>query len=295
MVIIQTIKLTIMKRSIFFLSLLVAFALQNQAQTLIDIDGNIYHTIIFGNQVWMSENLKVTHYRNGDTIPNITDNTQWSNLSSGGYCNYANDTNKTTLYNWFAAADIRNIAPAGWHVPSDTEWSTLTTYLGGDNVAGGILESNGFVATGSRNANGGFEYPDYGDWWASTASGTTNGCHRGHPNGVAPIYDIGFNKKYGFAVRLVKDNGTLMETRTKKSSLIIYPNPTNGKFDVLLDAPVDNILIEIINIDGQRIFSNTFHTITDSMIDLSDNHSGIYLVNVTTNNGTICSKLSLTK
>jgi uncharacterized protein (TIGR02145 family) len=284
-----------MKRNIFFLSLLFAFVLQNQAQTLTDIDGNIYQTITFDNQVWMAENLKVTHYRNGDTIPHITDNTQWSNLSSGGYCNYANDTNKTTLYNWFAVTDIRNIAPAGWHVPSDAEWSTLTTYLGGENVAGGKLESNGFVATGSRNANGGYEYPNYGDWWASTASGTTNGCHRGHPNGVTPIYNITFNKKYGFAVRCVQDNGTFMETQANKGGLIIYPNPTNGKFDVLLDAPVNTILVEIINLDGQRVFSGTFHKTTTSTIDMTDNQRGIYFVNVTTEYGTICGKLSLTK
>ena len=206
-----------MKRNIFLLSLMIVFALRNQvivfalrnqAQTLTDIDGNTYKSITMGKQIWMAENLKVTHYRNGDPIPHVAGETQWSNLSSGAYCNYANDTNKTTLYNWFSVTDSRNIAPAGWHVPTDTEWTTSTAYLGGDNVAGGKLELDGFVATGSRNANGGFEYPDYGDWWTCTGSGTTNGCHRGHPNGLAAIYDISFNKKYGFSVRCIKDEST---------------------------------------------------------------------------------------
>ena len=69
---------------------------------------------------------KVTHYRNGDTIPNVTDNTEWSNLTTGAYCNYDNDVNKATtygcLYNWYAVNDSRNIAPEGWHVPRDAEW-----------------------------------------------------------------------------------------------------------------------------------------------------------------------------
>jgi uncharacterized protein (TIGR02145 family) len=197
-----------MKRNILVLSLMIAFAVKNEAQTLTDYDGNRYGFITIGKQTWMAENLKVTHYRNGDPIPHVTDGTQWSNLSSGAYCNYSNDTNKTTLYNWFSIADSRNIAPAGWHVPTDSEWTTLTSYLGGESAAGSKLELGGFVATGSRNSNGGFEYPDYGDWWAYTSSGATNACHRGHPNGLAAIYNIKFNKKYGFAVRCIKDDTT---------------------------------------------------------------------------------------
>ena len=91
-----------------------------------DIDGNVYKTVIIGTQEWMAENLKVTRYRNGDTIPNVTDTT-WLSLQSGAYCWYNNDTNdtaayKTTygaLYNWYAVSDSRNIAPIGWHVASD--------------------------------------------------------------------------------------------------------------------------------------------------------------------------------
>jgi uncharacterized protein (TIGR02145 family) len=197
-----------MKRNIFLLSLIYVFALENQAQPLTDIDGNTYNSVTMGKQIWMSKNLKVTHYRNGDPIPQVTDKTQWSNLSSGAYCHYANDTNKAMLYNWFSVTDSRTIAPAGWHIPTDTEWTTLIAYLGGDSVAGGKLELGGFIATGSRNANGGFEYPDYGDWWAYTANGPTNGCHRGHPNGLAAIYNISFNKKYGFSVRCIKDDSS---------------------------------------------------------------------------------------
>ena len=105
-----------------------------------DIDSNVYHAVTIGTQVWTTENLKVTHYRNGDQIPNITDDTQWSILTTGAYCNFNNDLNYVTsygrLYNWYAVDDSRNIAPDGWHVPSHTEWQTLIDYLGGEDSAG---------------------------------------------------------------------------------------------------------------------------------------------------------------
>jgi len=112
-----------------------------------DIDGNVYHTIKIGDQWWMVENLKVTHYRNSDPIPNVTDNGEWNGLSTGAYCEYDNNpANVETygrLYNWYAVDDSRNIAPEGWHVPTDAEWQTLVDYLGGDAVAGGKMKEEG--------------------------------------------------------------------------------------------------------------------------------------------------------
>jgi hypothetical protein len=94
--------------------------------TVTDFDGNIYKTITIGNQTWMAENLKVLHYRNGDTIPNITNATQWSKRINGAYCDYDNNPSKGApygkLYNWLALVDTRNICPIGWHVPTDAEW-----------------------------------------------------------------------------------------------------------------------------------------------------------------------------
>lgn len=103
-------------------------------ETVTDIDGNTYKTIQIGNQRWMAENLKVTRYRNGTAIPTVTSNTDWFNLTTGAYCNYDNSTSDAAiygrLYNWYAVNDSRNIAPTGWHVPSDEEWKTLEKYLG---------------------------------------------------------------------------------------------------------------------------------------------------------------------
>lgn len=196
--------------------------------TVIDIDGNVYNLIKIGNQVWMAENLKVTHYQNGDSIPQITTNAAWAKLTTGAYCNFNNNETMTAtyghLYNWYAVTDPRNIAPAGWHVPTDAEWTELTAYLGGETVAGGKLKEAGTahwtspnvgatnsskftaLSAGSRNSNGGFEYfGTFGDWWTSTESGSTNGSHRGIANTDSAIYNIPFNKNYGFSVRCVKD------------------------------------------------------------------------------------------
>ena len=116
-----------------------------------DIDGSEYKTIVIGNQTWMAENLRVTHYRNGDPIPNVTGNEEWSRLTTGAYCNYNNTTNPDTiatygrLYNWYAAIDSRKIAPEGWRVATAEDWDTLVNYLGGYRVAGRKLkEAGGF-------------------------------------------------------------------------------------------------------------------------------------------------------
>ena len=112
-----------------------------------DVDGNRYTTVKIGTQVWMVENLKVTRYRNGDPIPNVTDNNSWNVLTTDAYCNYNNDTANVSaygrLYNWYAVNDNRKIAPTGWHVPSDEEWATLGDFLGGNNIAGGKMKEPG--------------------------------------------------------------------------------------------------------------------------------------------------------
>jgi len=120
-----------------------------------DIDGNIYKTVKIGNQVWMAENLKVTHYRNGDGILNTADAGQWISLSIGGYCNYNNEENNSTaygrLYNQESVNDSRNLAFEGWHVPSEEEWQTLIDYLGGINIAGGKMKESGTTHWNSPN------------------------------------------------------------------------------------------------------------------------------------------------
>jgi uncharacterized protein (TIGR02145 family) len=114
-----------------------------------DFDGNVYTSVIIGDQEWMVENLKVTHYRNGDEIPEIIPDTTWANMESGAYCNYQHDEDNAQiygrLYNWYAVLDERMLAPEGWHIPSQEEWQILVDYLGGTSVAGGKLMEADFV------------------------------------------------------------------------------------------------------------------------------------------------------
>ena len=122
-----------------------------------DIDGNSYHSVIIGTQVWMVENLKTTKFRNGDPIPYFTQS------YDRGYCWYNDDiANKDpygAIYNYYTATDIRGICPLGWHVPSIAEWTTLINYLGGNSIAGGKLKEAGTAHwlspnTGATNESG---------------------------------------------------------------------------------------------------------------------------------------------
>jgi uncharacterized protein (TIGR02145 family) len=199
------------------------------SNTVTDIDGNVYQTVTIGTQVWMASNLKVTHYRNGDSIPNVTDSTVWPNLMTGAYCNYHNDTTLVPLYgrlyNWYAMADSRLIAPSGWHVPTDTEWQTLVMYLGDSTVAGGKLKETGYThwfdgnvgATNESGFNGlpgGYRYGTgscldmtvSAYFWTSTESAFSYSWARWLSCYAGGVYHITRPKLYGFSVRCVKDN-----------------------------------------------------------------------------------------
>jgi uncharacterized protein (TIGR02145 family) len=158
-----------------------------------DQDGNTYKTITIGTQTWMAENLRTTKYRNGEPITEVSDSLAWGKFRTGAYCNtiYCNNDIRMIatygrLYNWYAVADPRNLAPSGWHIPTDDEWTELANYLGGPNVAGGKLKESGimhwiygFGATnetgftalpGGHRSTNGFFYPPgyYGYWWSYT-------------------------------------------------------------------------------------------------------------------------------
>jgi uncharacterized protein (TIGR02145 family) len=201
---------------------------QTTGTTVTDIDGNVYNTVTIGTQVWMAENLKTSHYRNGDPIPQVTDSTQWENLGSGAWCYYNNDPANGTiygkLYNWYTVNDPRDLAPQGWHIPTDAEWTTLTTFLGGGNVAGGKLKETGtshwlspnFGATnesGFTGLPGGYRWylgtfvyvGNYGVWWSSTEDYTSNAWGRFLIYSGSYIYLGSSSKPIGFSVRCVKD------------------------------------------------------------------------------------------
>jgi uncharacterized protein (TIGR02145 family) len=199
--------------------------------TMTDQDGNEYKTIVIGTQTWMAENLRTTKYRDGTAIPNITDKTAWEALTTGAYCNYNNTTSADTiatygrLYNWYAATDSRNIAPAGWHVPTDAEWETLIYYLGGFRVAGGKMKETGTTHwispnTGATNESGftalpsglrlGYIYGTFDNTFGVYLSSTFNNIDfqllcTNVLNWDTSALQYAGNKDDGFAVRLVKD------------------------------------------------------------------------------------------
>ncbi len=136
--------------------------------TVTDIDGNVYHTIQIGSQVWMTENLKTTKYRNGEAIPNVIDKQTWRDLTTGAYWDGNNDPFNSQKYgrryNWYAVDNRHHIAPTGWRVPSSNDWTILIDYLGGKDKAGGKLqENNGFKALISdcRRFNGGNDFANF--------------------------------------------------------------------------------------------------------------------------------------
>ena len=106
-----------------------------------DIEGNSYGSVTIGSQTWMTENLKVTKYQNGDIIPKSQFGSAWATLTTGAWCYFMNDPNKGVLYNWYAVNDPRGLAPAGWKIPSDQVFTTLGDYLGGSEIAGKKMKS----------------------------------------------------------------------------------------------------------------------------------------------------------
>lgn len=195
---------------------------------VIDMDGNTYPTVRIGDQEWVAENLRVTHYRNGEVIPNVTDNPTWIVLTTGAYRWYNN--NETSykipygaLYNWFAVNDSRNLCPASWHVPTDAELTTLTTYLGGLSVAGGktkaglfwTIDANGgatnisgfsAIPGGTCYTDGGFfDIGRFGSYWSSTGYSTTSSWLRTinyNNTSISSYYDF---KQVGYSVRCLRD------------------------------------------------------------------------------------------
>jgi uncharacterized protein (TIGR02145 family) len=201
--------------------------LNSTTVSVTDTDGNVYQTVTIGTQVWMAQNLKTTRYNDGSAIQLVTDGTTWSNLTTPAYCWY-NDSIiygniYGALYNWYTV-NTGKLAPTGWHVPTDSEWTVLITYLGGDAVAGGLLKETGTAHWASPNAGatntfGFFALPggerindgtfDYvggtGVWWSSTASGAAISLYRSISYNAADVGHNSFSNVFGFSVRCIKN------------------------------------------------------------------------------------------
>lgn len=200
--------------------------------TVTDVDGNVYPTVTIGTQEWMAENLRTTSYKDGTPIPYVTDSAAWVNDSGGAYTWYNNDapTYKSVygaLYNWYAV-NTAKVCPAGWHMPTDAEWTVLSVYLGGDAAAGGELKETGLQHwedpnEGATNSSGFTALPGGsryyknasfnriridGYWWSATeyASNTDNAWSRKISNFSTYLYqNFDYDKNWGLSIRCVKD------------------------------------------------------------------------------------------
>jgi len=221
-----------MKNLFLFLTIMIVSSIafgQESNKTVTDIDGNVYKTVTIDTQVWMAENLKTTKYRNGNLIETTSPATLDITTESTPKYQWAyagNESNVATygrLYTWYAATDSRNVCPTGWHVPTDSEWTTLTTYLEGENVAGGKLKEagtshwsspniratneTGFTALpgGYRNYYGSFNgIGATGGWWSSTEYLTNYAWSRYMTYDSSYVYN-NYGKTYGYSVRCLRD------------------------------------------------------------------------------------------
>ncbi len=197
-----------------------------------DADGNIYQRVKIRDQEWMTKNLNVSRFQNGDPIPEAKTVEQWINYGIEGkpaWCYYENDPvngkKYGKLYNWYAVTDSRGLAPKGWRIPTEEDWPLLIRRLGGNQVAGILMKSTsgweafqGICGNGNnkshfsalpggyREINGTFNGKGFNAWWWSEtetsqehASYLTLGYHQHQ------IYLLSINKNRGLSVRCVRD------------------------------------------------------------------------------------------
>lgn len=229
------------KRFLFFLCSLLLFTevLSETGTPIIksavkDYDGNVYDAVKIGNQIWMVQNFRSTHYNDGKPIAHLEKDSLWNNTESGAYCFYNNDSKNAiqfgALYNWHAV-NTGKLAPEGWHVPTNEEWELLAKHIGADikdykladnwqkvgknlkSISGWEDEGNGADTYGFNGVSTGYRYREgkyYGIgrftyWWSTSKKY----AHMSYTRSLYYLFDLFYdtweNNGYGFSVRLVKD------------------------------------------------------------------------------------------
>jgi uncharacterized protein (TIGR02145 family) len=193
-------------------------------------DKPIINSVKIGDQEWQMKNLDVDRFRNGDPIPHAITDEEWKAAGERGepaWCYDDNDAENGKiygkLYNWYAVNDVRGLAPEGWHIPTDGEWTTLTNHLGGEDIAGGKMKATGTVywnspnegATNesgfsvlpgsSRDSGGSFNIGSFAVFWSATESGNY-AWHRNLFSSSGDVYRAGYGyKSSGASVRCLRD------------------------------------------------------------------------------------------
>lgn len=294
-----------MKRLLPLLFVLLT-CLISRGQTISDIDGNVYNTVTIGTQIWTVENLKTTKYSTGDSIQYEAVDSVWAGLTIPAFSTYNNDTSYRNeygnLYNFYTIADSRNLCPSDWHIPSDSEWTILITYLGGDSVAGGKMKETGFAHwvfpnTGADNSSGltvipaGYRYGNTtfnpgefnglngnGGIWTSTSTSDSTSIAKYFYPGGASVGQLDSRKSYGFSVRCVSDVQIGINENEKWNDIKVFPNPSIGIFTIEGNTTQS---WQVHNAMGQLVKEGS-----GTQVNLSDYPNGMYLLLVSINGNT---------
>jgi uncharacterized protein (TIGR02145 family) len=282
--------------------------------TVSDQEGNTFQWINYGTQEWAIENAEAVTYRDGTSIPQVTDNTEWVNLTTGAWCYLNNDPSTGIIYyNWYAVAGIhdndpntpnKELAPEGWHLPSDEEWTTLENYLiangynydgtteenkiaksmasttgwNNSNLIGSPMKNqeennlSGFSAfpNGVRNFNLDGQFSSVGNqalFW------TNEGYMKNlYGWGIAPSVGTSSNLPDGISVRFVRD-ATSLSTTDFSNSMTIYPNPVKNTLTI------DGLVVKdvgIYSVHGKAVLNISYQ----NTIDVSSLSKGVYFIKV---------------
>jgi uncharacterized protein (TIGR02145 family) len=300
-------------KNLLLFAVFVAITLTSIAQTVTDIDGNVYNTVTIGTQVWMKENLKTTKFSDGTDIPLMTDvwdapNYGWYNNDSATYANPYG-----ALYNGYSVK-TGNLCPSGWHVPTNEEWTTLADYLDGDSVAGGKLKETGTTHwispnTGATNETGFTALPggisgshysgsligEVGFWWSAT---------RGSRHFVITYRYISYDGSYldmwesgltaELSVRCLKHDIASKTNSINSMEITLYPNPATEKLSIEFNEIVDlQTSIELLDISGKVVYSEMLdHTdLSIHTINLSALAGGIYFIKISSDKHSLTEKV----
>jgi uncharacterized protein (TIGR02145 family) len=274
-----------------------AIIAQTPGNGVTDIDGNEYPSVIIGDQEWMVENLKTTHYKNGDVIPNITGGNEWANLDAGAYSIYNNESSNGVIYgkiyNGYAFKDSRGICPEGWDIPTNQEWINLVDAMGGQPLAGGPLKADTSYwdspNTGATDSSGfsalpsGFRQNVGTFLWlnevAVIAMDDSNNLARIINYDNTFVHYLGANNKTGVCVRCIKSDETLnieIEENLDKTSIQFYPNPILNELNVNLSSYKVGKSYKIVDVMGRIITTGLLYSIKN-IINLSELKPGMYI------------------
>ena len=299
-----------MKIKILTLSYLFISTISIYAQTVSDVDGNTYNTISIGNQIWLTENLKVTKYNDQVPISLVLDDASWSTQTEPAYCYYEGDIANANvygnLYNWHVVNNAKNVCPSGYYVPSIADWEELITFVGGNAVAGGKLKEMGLEHwldpnTGADNSSSftllpsGWRANNNGAYenliqmayvWSSTSVDAQSSSIILVGYDSPACYTSDSHILTGLPIRCLKDETVSLNENLNQQPMIVYPNPAKN---IITIESNQNFEIEIFSIEGQKIKSfKLMNNKTD--IDVLDLASGVYIINAMTDKGIVTYK-----